>query len=141
VDIFEVRAKQHVHQVRNNMREVFAGYPVTRMQNHKPILVARIDAKTEQYRAANELGKGDKLTYWDFEAIGDIVVDRLEEFESNGRQDREVSSQDFLDAYYWLCLNATPSRYTNSVRSLYYNTDQKLMAGRLFDRLLEVLAS
>lgn len=141
VDRFEVKAKGHIHLVKQAMEARYDGVNITRMKDNKPLLLSRVEVMEARYRAEN--GKSSRLSYWDFEAIGNAVVDRLDELEatSASTQTRELTNQDFLEAHAWLFTQVQPSHRTTSVRSMYYNTDQKLMMGAMLDRLIEALLS
>jgi hypothetical protein len=138
---FEVNAKQHIHLVKQAMEARYDGVAITRMKANKPLLLSRVEVMEARYRAETE--NTGRLSYWDFEAIGNLVVDRLNEMEadSNSSQTRELTNQDFLEAHAWLWTQVKPSHRTTSVRSMYYNTDQKLMMGAMLDRLIEALLS
>lgn len=137
VDKFEVKAKKHINLIKQGMEARYAEVRVPR----NPILLQRLQVAENRYRETNGL-VDSRLSYNDFEMIGNYVMDRLTEMENNtnSSQTPDITREQFLEAYAWVWHNIKPSFRTNSVRSLYFNTDQKLMMGAMFDKLIEILS-
>jgi hypothetical protein len=137
---FEKAARKHIQAVAQSLETHYEVLPITRMQDGKPILLARINAMEERYRKEHNIT--GRLSYWDFENIGTAVVQRITQLElhQNSLQTRVMTYRDVAEAHAWLLTQVKPSFRTTSIRSMYYNTDQQLMQGSLFNWLIAVLA-
>lgn len=137
---FEKAARTHIQAVAQSLETHYEALDITRMQDGKPVLLARIDAMEERYREEHNIT--GRLSYWDFENIGTAVVNRITELElhKGSSQTRVMTYRDVAEAHAFILTQVKPSFRTTSIRSMYYNTDQQLMQGSLFNWLVKVLA-
>jgi hypothetical protein len=126
---FSNAVKVHIKEIKRDLEDLYQDFE----SESEPILIQRFRAADAFYRQQNN--RNGALYHRDWEAIGNMVVRRLDEI-----QDRDQTANDFIEAYDWVFTQVKFTTRSNpTVTEMYYDTDQKLMAGKMLDRLIESL--
>lgn len=140
VQRFIAAANLHIRSVLTELKTRYQDHEVTCRVANVPYLIAGIQSKETEYREANNL-VDEYLSHTDWEKIGDIVADRLNELEAAGQFTREVANQRIREAYGWIWNHrVVESRFPGAtVKNMFTGHDAEFMRGRMFYRLIEAL--
>lgn len=138
---FKAAAESHIFEMQGLNRQMFADVEVTRWSKGVPILVARAE-KYVKARRVETNAERRPMRYSDFELVGNRIMARLAEMElmEASIQTPELTTQDFIEAHAWLQVNAVKSNYKNpELHEMLTNTDQRIMMGAMFERVIQTL--